>query len=187
MSTLTQKTYQSYFGKGASGPSIKEWFQSDEEPEKEAQEERVFGRKVKALQAAGLFEIKNESLARTNVYAMSRQWQWALEARKVVFEVEEESNSLEALFCELVSQWKESTKLTSSSSEIIMHPAYQRIIGLGPNVIPLVLKDLQENGGHWFWALQALTGENPVSSEDAGRIRKMTQLWLEWGQKKGLI
>lgn len=183
MSVLTQKTYQNYFGKGTSGLSPSEWFQSDEGSEDDAQEERVYGRKLKALQAAGLLEVKIESVARTNMYAVFRQWQ--LDARKIV--IAEEPRSLAAQFRELASQWKEDTKLTSSSSEIVLHPAYQRIIGLGPNVIPLVLKDLQENGGHWFWALQALTGENPVSNEDAGRIRKMTQVWLEWGQKNGLI
>lgn len=181
MSTLPQKTYS---GKKASSQSLNEWFQCDEEPDNEVQVERGYGRKLNAL-TTGIYAVRLEPFARTNVHVVLRQWLSG--ARKDVFEVEEEPNSLEAQFCELASQWKESTKFASSSSEIVLHPAYQRIIGLGPNVVPLVLKDLQENGGHWFWALQALTGENPVRNEDAGRIRKMTQLWMEWGQKNGLI
>jgi hypothetical protein len=70
---------------------------------------------------------------------------------------------------------------------MVIHPSYQRIIGLGPDVIPYILKELEQNGGHWFWALQALTGENPVADEDAGRIRKMKEVWLNWGREKGYI
>lgn len=77
--------------------------------------------------------------------------------------------------------------MLSSSTEKVMHPAYQRIIGLGPAVIPLVLRDLEQQGGHWFWALRALTGENPVKPEDAGQVRKMTESWLEWGRQRGLV
>jgi hypothetical protein len=46
---------------------------------------------------------------------------------------------------------------------------------------------LQENGGPWFWALRALTGENPVPSEHRGNIEAMANDWLQWGQEKGLI
>ena len=98
-----------------------------------------------------------------------------------------DTTDLTAEFSDLVAKWREETKLSSSTTEIVMHPAYQRIIGLGPKVIPLVLRDLQVNSGHWFWALISLTGENPVKAEDAGRVKKMTQAWLEWGKAKGLI
>ena len=33
---------------------------------------------------------------------------------------------------------------------------------MGPAVISLVLRELQERCDHWFAALRALTGENPV-------------------------
>lgn len=77
--------------------------------------------------------------------------------------------------------------MLSSSTEKAVHPAYQRIIGLGPAVVPLVLRELEQHGGHWFWALRALTGENPVRPEDAGQVRKMTESWLEWGRQRGLV
>jgi hypothetical protein len=96
-------------------------------------------------------------------------------------------NDLAHKFYDLVATWREETQLSSSMNDIIMHPAYQRIIGLGPAVIPLILRELQVNGGHWFWALQALTGENPVSPDDAGRIKNMAHAWIEWGRVKGII
>ncbi|WP_019866149.1 hypothetical protein [Methylovulum miyakonense] len=90
-------------------------------------------------------------------------------------------------FAELASAWKNSVQIISDWNFMILHPSYQRIIGLGPDVIPFILKELEQNGGHWFWALQALTGENPVADEDAGRVRKMTEAWLNWGREKGYI
>lgn len=45
--------------------------------------------------------------------------------------------------------------------EMAMHPAYQRIIGLGPEVAPLLLRELERQPDHWFWALKALTGADP--------------------------
>lgn len=94
---------------------------------------------------------------------------------------------LEALFTKLATEWREETRYLSSTSAIATHPAYQRIIGLGPQVIPLILSDLEREGGHWFWALSALTGENPVDSADQGRIKAMTAAWLKWGTDNGWI
>lgn len=94
---------------------------------------------------------------------------------------------LEALFAKLSSEWRQGTRYLSSTTAIATHPAYQRIIGLGPQVIPLILSDLQREPGHWFWALSALTGENPVEPSDRGRIQAMTAAWLKWGTDNGWI
>ena len=69
----------------------------------------------------------------------------------------------------------------------MIHPAYQEIIGMGEVAVALILEDLKERGGHWFWALRAITGENPVPPEDAGKIRTMTEHWLRWGRSRGHI
>ena len=94
---------------------------------------------------------------------------------------------LEALFNELVGNWKQETRLLSSTTAIATHPAYQRIIGLGPQAVPLILAEMKREPGHWFWALTAITGENPVSSTDQGRIPAMTDTWLKWGRENGWI
>jgi len=88
-------------------------------------------------------------------------------------------------FDELATSWKGETQFLSSVTDIVMHPAYQRIIGLGPDVIPLILKDLEDETRHWFWALWAITGENPVPPEDQGRIEEMKRHWLRWGKENG--
>ena len=89
-------------------------------------------------------------------------------------------------FTTLVDEWRQETMMLSSTTAIVSNFAYYRIIGLGRAAVPLILKDLQEHGGHWFLALRALTGENPVAPEEAGSMKKMTQAWLEWGHQHGL-
>ena len=97
------------------------------------------------------------------------------------------TTALETRFRALADQSRWETGPLSSSTAIAAHPAYQEIIGMGPAAIPLVLRELQERGGHWFAALRALSGENPVPRQYAGRVPKMCEHWLEWGREKGYI
>ena len=57
---------------------------------------------------------------------------------------------------------------------------------MGPRALPLILKELEQRPNHWFWALRALTQENPVLPEHRGAIAEMTQDWLNWARAKGL-
>jgi hypothetical protein len=48
------------------------------------------------------------------------------------------------------------------------------------------LRDLEQKPDHWFWALRAITGDNPVvKSEKCDRMKLMTQAWIEWGKEHG--
>ncbi|MCI0379537.1 MAG: hypothetical protein L0215_18160 [Gemmataceae bacterium] len=89
-------------------------------------------------------------------------------------------------FNRLARQWREDTLWLSSTTEIAMHPAYQAIIGMGTDALPLILEDLRTNSGHWYWALKAISNEDPVPPTDRGVIRKMKAAWLKWGQQKGI-
>ena len=95
--------------------------------------------------------------------------------------------SLTQRFESLASQWRAETSHFSSTTKIVLHPSYQRIIGLGPAAIGLILQDLQQTHGHWFWALSAITGADPISTEDAGDVDKMAQAWVNWGQREGYL
>ena len=70
-------------------------------------------------------------------------------------------------------------------AQIALVFSYQRIIGLGPKVVPLILVELQKETNHWFWALEAITGENPVPKEDAGDVEASARAWIAWGKKNG--
>lgn len=91
----------------------------------------------------------------------------------------------EERFRELVKQWMEETQHLSSITEISTHPSYQQIIGMGPAVLPILLRELEKHPNHWFWALRAITGHNPVPDEDRGRVKKMATRWLEWAAANG--
>jgi hypothetical protein len=94
---------------------------------------------------------------------------------------------LQSEFVRLAEQWRSETLAMSSLTDMVLHPAYYQIIGLGPVALPWILRELQQRGGHWFLALRAITRENPVSPQDRGKVKKMADAWLKWGETHGLL
>jgi hypothetical protein len=90
-------------------------------------------------------------------------------------------------FRRLASEWKEQSRYLSNTAQMAMLKPYQRIIGMGAPVVPLILEELQREPDQWFWALEAITEENPVPPEAAGKVRAMAQAWIEWGKRQGLL
>jgi hypothetical protein len=84
-------------------------------------------------------------------------------------------------------RWKKETEFTSSNLEIVLHPAYQDILGMGKDALPFIFKELAANGGPWFWALRHITKEDPVDPEDRGKNKKMRETWLAWGHRHNYI
>jgi len=64
---------------------------------------------------------------------------------------------------------------------------YQHIIGMGMAAVPLILEELRREPHHWFWALEAITEQNPVPPEALGKIQRMADAWVDWGIRQGLI
>ena len=71
-----------------------------------------------------------------------------------------QQTELATTFYQLVEQWKTETRGISSTEQLSLHPAYQQIIGMGPNVIPLLLRELENNSGRWFWLSKQLVVKN---------------------------
>lgn len=94
-------------------------------------------------------------------------------------------SQLEAEFNEHARKWEADTRFMSSIVAMSIHPSYQRIIGMGKPAIPFILHELQERPNHWFWALNAIAGEDPASSEKD--FDTAIQAWIEWGKKRGYI
>lgn len=88
---------------------------------------------------------------------------------------------------QLADEWRQGTALMSSVTDIVLHPAYQRIIGKGRSALPFLLHSLEKHPEHWFWALRAITGVDPVAPEDVGRVKKMTEAWVQWGRQQKII
>jgi hypothetical protein len=87
----------------------------------------------------------------------------------------------------LAAEWKEEARYLSNTAQMAMLKPYQSIIGMGQPAVPLILEELRREPGQWFWALEAITGANPVPQEGAGRVRLMAEAWLEWGKQRGLL
>ena len=91
-------------------------------------------------------------------------------------------------FAKLAADWKAKTKFLSNVTSKIMYPEYQKIIGMGKEAMPLILRDLADNGPNdWFWALTAITDFNPITPDMAGNMVAMTEAWLQWGRKAGYL
>lgn len=89
-------------------------------------------------------------------------------------------------FRRLAQIWREERGPMSSLTEMVMHPAYQEIIGMGRDAVPLLLRELEREPDHWFAALRAITGVDPVPSTMRGRVRQMAQAWLTWAREQRL-
>lgn len=83
--------------------------------------------------------------------------------------------------------WKSKTRHLSNVAQISLVFSYQEIIGMGPEVVPLILEELEKEPDHWFWALEAITGENPVGDDIAGNIEAAASAWIAWGRQRGLL
>ena len=97
---------------------------------------------------------------------------------------------LETCLHEHIERWKSDTIHWSSITRRLVHPSYLRIIGLARNftdyeVERALLRELQTDPDHWFAALTAITGEDPVQPEHD--FDEAVDAWLTWGRKKGII
>jgi hypothetical protein len=90
-------------------------------------------------------------------------------------------------FRELADKWSEETGHVSSINDRISNPEYREIVKLGWEVVPNLLADLERTHRFWFPALTEITGLRPFDQSDAGNLRRMTEAWIRWGKKKGLI
>jgi hypothetical protein len=96
-------------------------------------------------------------------------------------------SDLEEQFRELTERWHKETGAISSVTEILNHPAYLAIIGMGEQVLPLLLRELRDRPALWFKALKAITRQTPVPASDRSNPKRAREAWLQWGQEKGLI
>ena len=90
-------------------------------------------------------------------------------------------------FQSLVAEWKQQSQHMSNNAQMATLRPYQRIIGMGEVAVPLILEELRHEPDQWFWALEAITDENPVPPEARGRVQMMAEAWIEWGRKRGLL
>jgi hypothetical protein len=85
----------------------------------------------------------------------------------------------------LTENWRKERGVASSATKMAMCPSYQRIIGMGGRAVPLILREMENEGDdpdHWFWALEMITGVDPIPVAAYGDTTQMAQAWLSWAE-----
>jgi hypothetical protein len=135
-------------------------------------------RSPQALEYLSVVGMSRDSKVVTEQWLKSEEHYWLPITRRPHGDAEK--------FQALAETWRREVQFLSSVTEMVLHSAYQRIIGMGAAVVPHLLRELERRPDHWFWALTAITGADPVKPEDRGKLRKMTDAWLRWGKEQGL-
>lgn len=81
--------------------------------------------------------------------------------------------------------WEDAAFLTME--EMFADEDYQRIIEMGPQVVPLILRRLQAQPRWWSPALIKLTGVDPTAGQARGRLAVERKAWLEWAEQQGYL
>jgi len=97
----------------------------------------------------------------------------------------EPAETREEKFRRLAAICSAETAYVSSTTELVAHPAFQEIVRMGPPIIPLILREVQNRSGHWHRALRQITGADPVPVADRGNMDKAAEAWLRWGKEQG--
>ncbi|MBC7853193.1 MAG: SAM-dependent DNA methyltransferase [Pirellulaceae bacterium] len=95
-----------------------------------------------------------------------------------------EPKRVEQRFRELSKELEIATQLHASARFTISHPAYREIIDLGPEVIPILLREMRDDPGLWSDALHELTRADPVP-EGATSLADAARAWVAWGREQG--
>lgn len=75
----------------------------------------------------------------------------------------------------------------ASSIEAVAHSdAYLQILGMGPTVLPYILRDMRSTRSvTWFRALNVITRQDAAAGLDT--VEGAVQAWLKWGAQHGYI
>jgi hypothetical protein len=98
--------------------------------------------------------------------------------------VDKQLAGYEDKFQRLKTEWlKAGQHLSKHNDQIILMP-YLQIIGMGPRAVPFLMTELRDQPNWWFPALEAITGENPVASDNKGDLYAMAADWLRWWEER---
>lgn len=92
---------------------------------------------------------------------------------------------LRETFDYLVAKWKSETEMEALASRKATNFAYQCIIGMGEDAVPLILESLAGELDDWFWALTAITRENVA--EGTNTLAEAADAWIQWGKAERYV
>lgn len=118
-------------------------------------------------------------------YDVASHFAEAIKARRRGEGVSLEDATLEQEFRQHARRWWQETRILSSIQAKIFNQHYQRIIGMGRAVLPLIFSELRDRGGQWYWALECILGDNPAASAET--LPEAKCLWLEYARKHNYL
>lgn len=117
-------------------------------------------------------------------FVLPLTWGSSVGRELVVITPSTASVDTEVLFRRLADQWKTETAHISQISTKMQHSAFRSILNMGRSVVPMILKEIEREPGHWFYALNFLTGENPIPKDFTGTVEEALNLWIYWGRER---
>jgi hypothetical protein len=99
----------------------------------------------------------------------------------------ETPEKLEQEFNQLAEQWRSETGMASFIRQMAMHPAYQKIIGMGKEALPFIFRELKSRGGDWLWALEAIARPTTNPALGTTNFKDAVSSWLRWGEENGYV
>lgn len=166
--------------------TLYEYFPVDEcivEPENQVLTEEVTWNESWIVHAPNLRFIKGLKAKYSNT---SRDY-LIVDNDLILHAVKVKEESLESKFRRHLESFNSETLLTSSIDKIVGNLNYLKIIALGSEAIPLILREYFTNGGFWHNALVALTEENPTTAEMHGKQKLIREAWRTWAVEHGYI
>jgi hypothetical protein len=100
---------------------------------------------------------------------------------------QQERVDVKAEFRRLSAQLNERFAGRALLTQRLFSEEYTAIIGLGPRVVPFLLRDLQKAVSPWFWALRALTRSDPAKNVNPGDFVAVAACWIQWGKDQNIL
>lgn len=85
-------------------------------------------------------------------------------------------------FDKLGDEWEKGTCFYSAIWQMEAHPAFQSLVGMGKDIIPLAMERMKKpncEGVFWHLILDKLV-ENPPDTRVEGVMPEMRKRWIEW-------
>jgi hypothetical protein len=94
-------------------------------------------------------------------------------------------HEVEVTFRRLADDWEAATMLIASPRAAVGHESYLKIIGLGLQCVPMLLRRLAETRRNYFSALGAITHAQPA--EGITTVPEAVEAWQQWGRDNGYL
>lgn len=100
---------------------------------------------------------------------------------------------LESTFNILADKWERETAIYSLMAQMTNHYAYQLILEMGEDAIPLIMRRIERQGGLWYHALETIVGipspagltEIKTEGWHTVNVKEVNAGWLQWGREQG--